>query len=137
MVSLGCVPQSDSGDAKKGPDTTEEPTLEKKAEKDPGYPDPKAAEGSFISAETDPITGDKWENLIGVIETNKGRIKIKFHHDAAPRHVENFVYLARRGVYDGLQFHRYVAGFVIQGGDPDGSGQGGPGYTIPAEIKDE
>jgi len=99
-----------------------------------GYPDPKAAEGSFTSAETDPLTGDKWENLIGVIQTNKGPVKIKFFHDPAPRHVENFVYLARAGFYDGLTFHRYEEGFVIQGGDPEGSGQGGPGYTIPAEF---
>jgi cyclophilin family peptidyl-prolyl cis-trans isomerase len=52
----------------------------------------------------------------------------------APQTVNNFVYLARAGFYDGLSFHRVVPGFVIQGGDPLGKGNGGPGYTVPAEI---
>jgi cyclophilin family peptidyl-prolyl cis-trans isomerase len=59
------------------------------------------------------------------------------YHDVAPRHVENFVWLARDGFYDGLVWHRYVAGFVIQGGDPKGTGEGGPGYTVPAEFSDK
>lgn len=137
MVAFGCGSQSDSGDAEKGPDTIADSTSGPAAEKDPGYPDPNVAEGSFTPADTDPVTGAKWENLVGVIQTNKGKIKVKFFHDAAPRHVENFVYLSRKGFYDGLLFHRYIAGFVIQGGDPEGSGQGGPGYTIPAEITEE
>jgi len=137
MVAFGFGSQSDSGDEQKGTDATAEPPPGQPAEKDPGYPDPKVAEGLFTPSETDPSTGAPWEDLVGVIQTNKGRIKIKFFHDAAPRHVENFVYLARSGFYDGLLFHRYVAGFVIQGGDPDGTGQGGTGYTIPAEITDE
>jgi peptidyl-prolyl cis-trans isomerase B (cyclophilin B) len=91
----------------------------------------------FTPSEFDPVTEAPWEDLIGVIETNKGTIKIKFYHDTAPRHVENFVELVRDGFYDGLIFHRYEAGFVIQGGDPTGTGQGGPGYQIPAEISDK
>jgi cyclophilin family peptidyl-prolyl cis-trans isomerase len=68
------------------------------------------------------------------IETNKGDIICELYAAKAPQTVNNFVYLARAGFYDGLTFHRVVPGFVIQGGDPLGKGNGGPGYTIPAEI---
>jgi peptidylprolyl isomerase/peptidyl-prolyl cis-trans isomerase B (cyclophilin B) len=63
-----------------------------------------------------------------------GQIRIEFFPQDAPKTVENFVTLARRGFYDGLTFHRVVAGFVVQGGDPKGNGTGGPGYTIKAEF---
>jgi peptidylprolyl isomerase/peptidyl-prolyl cis-trans isomerase B (cyclophilin B) len=63
-----------------------------------------------------------------------GEITIEFHPDDAPKTVENFVGLARRGFYDGLTFHRVVPGFVVQGGDPAGNGTGGPGYAIKAEF---
>jgi peptidylprolyl isomerase/peptidyl-prolyl cis-trans isomerase B (cyclophilin B) len=70
-----------------------------------------------------------------VIELEKGgEIRIEFFPADAPRTVENFVTLARRGFYDGLTFHRVVPGFVVQGGDPRGDGTGGPGYTIRAEF---
>lgn len=69
-----------------------------------------------------------------VIETNKGTIRFKFFPEDAPKTVENFVTLAQKGFYDGLTFHRVVPGFVIQGGDPQGDGTGGPGYTIKAEF---
>ena len=59
-----------------------------------------------------------------------GELRIEFFPDDAPKTVENFVTLARRGFYDGLTFHRVVPGFVIQGGDPLGNGAGGPGYTV-------
>ena len=99
-----------------------------------GYPFPSPSSSIFTPSRNDPLTGNSWEELTGLIQTNKGMVKIKFFHGPAPRHVENFVYLAREGFYDGLLFHRYVAEFVIQGGDPDGTGQGGPGYTLPAEF---
>ncbi|MEW6517353.1 MAG: peptidylprolyl isomerase [candidate division FCPU426 bacterium] len=69
-----------------------------------------------------------------VIQTNKGEIVFKFYPEDAPKTVENFVKLARKGFYDGLTFHRVVPNFVIQGGDPKGDGTGGPGYTVPAEF---
>ncbi len=64
-----------------------------------------------------------------------GDIKIELHPEDAPKTVENFVKLSQAGFYDCLTFHRVAKGFVIQGGDPDGNGTGGPGYTVPAEIK--
>jgi peptidyl-prolyl cis-trans isomerase B (cyclophilin B) len=66
--------------------------------------------------------------------TSKGTIELSLDAKAAPITVNNFVFLARDKYYDGLTFHRVVAGFVIQGGDPDGNGSGGPGYTIPDEA---
>ncbi|MGB8645718.1 MAG: peptidylprolyl isomerase [Anaerolineae bacterium] len=69
------------------------------------------------------------------IVTTKGNIVADLFAADAPQHVNNFVFLARQGFYDNLTFHRVVPGFVIQGGDPLGQGQGGPGYTIPPEIK--
>jgi cyclophilin family peptidyl-prolyl cis-trans isomerase len=69
-----------------------------------------------------------------VIETKFGNITLRFFPDAAPGHVKNFVELAKKGFYNGSIFHRVIPGFMIQGGDPTGSGAGGPGYTIKAEF---
>ncbi len=69
-----------------------------------------------------------------VIETNQGVIKFQFFPQDAPQTVENFIQLAKKGFYNGLLWHRVVPGFVIQGGDPQGDGSGGPGYTIKAEF---
>ena len=69
-----------------------------------------------------------------LLSTSKGTIKIEFRPDAAPFTVLNFILLARRGFYDGLIFHRVVPNFVIQGGDPLGTGFGGPGYAIATEV---
>lgn len=65
---------------------------------------------------------------------NFGKIKLELDGKTAPKTVENFVKLAQEGFYNGLTFHRIAKDFVIQGGDPDGTGAGGPGYTVPAEI---
>ncbi len=68
------------------------------------------------------------------LRTNKGDIVFTFYADEAPQHSAAFVKLAKSGFYDGLQFHRVEPGFVIQGGDPDGNGTGGPGYRLDAEF---
>ena len=67
------------------------------------------------------------------MRTNKGEIEVEFFPDDAPQTVNNFVVLARDGYYDGTPFHRIVKGFVIQGGDPTGTGTGGPGYRFADE----
>ena len=72
---------------------------------------------------------------IAVLETNFGLIKIALDFNSAPKSSANFEKLVRDGYYNGLTFHRIIPGFVIQGGDPIGDGTGGPGYTVPAEIK--
>lgn len=68
------------------------------------------------------------------IKTTKGTIEVEFFDKDAPNTVKNFVTLAESGFYNGLTFHRVVPNFVIQGGDPDGRGTGGPGYAIPCET---
>ncbi len=64
-----------------------------------------------------------------------GTMKVKFYTEDAPKNVANVANNAIKGFYNGLTFHRIVPGFVVQGGDPKGDGTGGPGYTVPAEIK--
>ena len=68
------------------------------------------------------------------IKTNKGDMEFKTYAQEAPNTVENFVKLANKGFYDGVIFHRVIDGFMIQGGDPTGTGRGGPGYTFNDEI---
>lgn len=68
------------------------------------------------------------------IETHEGKIVIDLDFKSAPNTVANFVDLANKGFYNGLLFHRVIPGFMIQGGDPEGTGAGGPGYTIDDEI---
>jgi peptidyl-prolyl cis-trans isomerase B (cyclophilin B) len=71
----------------------------------------------------------------GVITLENGNeIRVEFYPADAPKTVENFVTLAKKGFYNGLTFHRVVPDFVVQGGDPSGNGTGGPGYTIKAEF---
>jgi peptidyl-prolyl cis-trans isomerase B (cyclophilin B) len=66
--------------------------------------------------------------------TNRGPIHLRLHDDKAPLTVANFVNLAKRGYYDGLSFHRVIADFMVQGGCPEGSGRGGPGYKFEDEF---
>jgi cyclophilin family peptidyl-prolyl cis-trans isomerase len=82
-----------------------------------------------------PMTIDPNKTYRATIKTNKGDIVVDLYPKDAPEHVNNLVFLAREGFYDGLTFHRVEPGFVIQGGDPLGTGTGGPGYNIPPEIK--
>ena len=83
---------------------------------------------SPVAAQTETSPQEKEaavEKEIAVIETNHGNIEIEFFREDAPKTVENFVQLAKRGYYDGVLFHRVISGFVIQGGDPTGTGSGG------------
>jgi len=72
---------------------------------------------------------------INIDVKDRGVIKVKFHTQDAPKNVTNVANLAIKKFYDGLTFHRIIYGFVVQGGDPEGTGRGGPGYTVEAEIK--
>ncbi len=69
--------------------------------------------------------------------TEKGTVKVRLFSREAPETVNNFVFLAREGYYDGTTFHRVIEGFMAQGGDPTGTGSGGPGYTIRDEFHPE
>jgi cyclophilin family peptidyl-prolyl cis-trans isomerase len=94
------------------------------------------APGTAAASAADPSRQDV------VIETTEGQFTIRLYPEDAPKTVANFVKLVAQGFYDSLTFHRVVPGFVLQGGDPNSrdenpfnDGQGGPGYTVPAEIK--
>ncbi len=73
-------------------------------------------------------------NIQAVMKTNKGDIRLNLFPDQAPVTVANFVNLARRGFYDGLKFHRVISDFMVQGGCPQGTGTGGPGYRFEDEF---
>ena len=73
-------------------------------------------------------------NPIVTMETTAGTMKIELYPDVAPNTVNNFISLVQKGFYDGLIFHRVIPGFMIQGGDPEGMGYGGPGYGIRGEF---
>ncbi len=80
---------------------------------------------------------DPAKTYTATIKTNRGDIVIQLFPDKAPMTVNNFVALARDGFYDGVKFHRVIADFMIQTGDPTGTGRGGPGYRFPDEIHPE
>jgi len=96
--------------------------------------------GAFFIASTDnesaakSANGGKNMNRIAVFETNMGTFEIELFEDKAPKTTKNFIDLAEKGFYNGLIFHRVIDGFMIQGGDPEGTGMGGPGYTIKDEF---
>jgi peptidyl-prolyl cis-trans isomerase B (cyclophilin B) len=81
-----------------------------------------------------PKPPEAFKDPVVVLKTNKGKVVIEIYPESAPKTVANFRKLVAQGFYDGLTFHRYVEDFVIQGGDPEGTGAGGPGYTIPDEF---
>ena len=93
------------------------------------------------------MTQKQWKNLPEMqidpkkvylvnMETSKGMIELELYPEYAPKTVNNFVFLAREGYYDGVIFHRVINDFVIQGGDPTGTGAGGPGYKFEDELQD-
>jgi len=77
---------------------------------------------------------DPGKTYVATFETEKGDIVVELFADKAPNTVNNFVFLARQGFYDNTTFHRVISGFMAQGGDPTGTGGGGPGYTFPDEF---
>ena len=80
------------------------------------------------------MTIDPKKTYTATIETTAGTIKVEFDPKNAPQHVNSFVFLSREGFYNGTIFHRVIPGFMIQGGDPTGTGTGGPGYQLKAEF---
>jgi cyclophilin family peptidyl-prolyl cis-trans isomerase len=81
------------------------------------------------------LTIDPETSYTATIRTSKGDITARLYPADAPQTVNNFVFLAREGFYDGVVFHRVIEGFVIQGGDPTGTGTGGPGYRFADELE--
>ena len=89
----------------------------------------------YSSAPQMQIDGSK--SYAAVIETDHGTVVIDLYPSEAPKTVNSFVFLAREGFFDGLTFHRIIPGFVIQGGDPIGTGSGGPGYEFEDELDND
>lgn len=79
---------------------------------------------------------DPQKTYKATIETSKGDIDLELYPEYAPKTVNNFVFLAQEGFYDGVTFHRVIGNFMIQGGDPTGTGRGGPGYKFEDEVED-
>ncbi len=79
---------------------------------------------------------DKNKKYTATIETDAGTMVAELYPKIAPQTVNSFVFLAREGFYEGVIFHRVIPGFMIQGGDPTGTGTGGPGYNLKAEFND-
>ena len=81
-----------------------------------------------------PMTIDHKKKYVATFKTEKGDFRVELFADRAPRTVNNFVFLAREGFYDGVTFHRVIRDFMAQGGDPTGTGTGGPGYKYADEF---
>ena len=86
----------------------------------------------YSAAADQKIDGNK--KYTAVLDTSRGPITVDLFPKDAPKTVNNFVFLAREKFYDGLKFHRVIPNFMIQGGDPEGSGRGGPGYKFGDEV---
>ncbi len=101
-------------------------------------PDAPAPDGSSPKRQRfegqPPMVIDPAKRYTATMETSKGTIVISLDPLAAPKTVNNFVFLARYHYFDGIVFHRIIPGFVIQGGDPEGTGRGGPGYKFEDEL---
>src|SRR4030042_1887659 len=91
----------------------------------------RPGEKSFPAPET---VVDPEKTYVATIQTDKGNIVLELFAQDTPITTNNFVFLACKGYYDGVTFHRVIPGFVAQGGDPTGTGSGGPGYTLPDEV---
>ncbi len=99
-------------------------------------PSPVLAPTPMTFPERPEITISPDKNYFATVKTTKGDFRIKLRPDIAIQTVNSFIFLAREGFYDGVTFHRVIPDFVAQGGDPTGTGSGGPGYTLPAEFSD-
>jgi cyclophilin family peptidyl-prolyl cis-trans isomerase len=98
-------------------------------------PEPTPATPETMSWEQPPAMAlDTAKSYEAVLHTEKGDVRLELHDDLAPMTVNNFVFLAREGFYDGVTFHRVIPGFMAQTGDPTGTGSGGPGYRFDDEF---
>jgi len=122
LLLAACGTQTPQQQADPATETTQTPT--------------QTEEGSTSTTPaTSGTSADGTQNPVVTIEMdNGGLIKLELYPDIAPNTVNNFIALVKSGFYDGVGFHRIIPGFVIQGGDPDGTGGGGPGYAIKGEF---
>lgn len=136
LVGLGLFVFSGSGKSRASPTPTPTASPSATPQVACGGTVPAAAGASKPTfAKAPKVTIDPKKTYTAIVQTSCGRIVIRLDPQAAPVGVNNFVFLADKGFYDGLTFHRIVGGFVIQGGDPKGDGTGGPGYGFAIETK--
>lgn len=143
-IALACgddAEEDTSGFATDTPAATQEPAATDPPSQPLGCPAPTAeAPEPDMTKQYDSkpdMTIDTSKPYTAVIKTERGDITLELRPDLAPEHVNSFVFLANDGFYDGVTFHRVVPGFVIQAGDPTGTGSGGPGYNLEAEFNSE
>jgi len=151
LLALALVLACSSGDEEDTPNSDPSATAESEVEPTPGLvpatdcatlptPTQPSRTPPEVQVKTYPqkpdMTIDAAKKYLAHLYTEKGHIIINLRPDLAPEHVNAFVFLTNDKYYDGLVFHRVVAGFVAQTGDPTGAGSGGPGYTIPLEASD-
>jgi cyclophilin family peptidyl-prolyl cis-trans isomerase len=125
VMAIGVVAAILTGCGGGGSDSTTDATVGANGCKVVEPPEPKD-----VSLPAPKQTVEKGEKLTAVVETSCGTFDIALDTKQAPKTVNSFAYLADEGFYDDLTFHRVVSGFVIQGGDPLGTGAGGPGYSV-------
>lgn len=97
-------------------------------------PEPTSSNGQ--ESDEPELLGPDNHPIVTIEMSNDKIIKVELYPEIAPNTVNNFISLIQKGFYDGLIFHRVMPGFMIQGGDPEGTGYGGPGYTIPGEFSE-
>lgn len=114
-----------------------EPTAAAPAAAAGGADDVAARNDKYAAQGAPPMTIDPSKNYTATITTPRGDIVIKLRPDIAPKTVNSFVFLSKEGFYNGVTWHRVLSGFMAQGGDPTGTGTGGPGYTVPGEFTDK
>lgn len=118
------------------PTAAQEPEAAVPAEAPTVAPEAAGQEEEIVRTYNAPpaMTIDPTHTYMATIATPRGNIQVRLLPDVAPQTVNNFVFLTRNRFYDGLTWHRVIANFMAQGGDPQGTGTGGPGYSIPAEF---
>jgi len=142
VLAAGCGQKTSVKPPEPPPAPAETAAMAKPAEPAPAQPAPAAEKPATPALKsegplTDTLTETSLpENLfLNVTVKGYGKMKLRFHTQDAPKNVTNVANLAIKGFYNNLTFHRLIPGFMIQGGDPDGTGGGGPGYTVQAEIR--
>ena len=134
MLAAACGSDSSTSSTKTAPAGSATAKPAPSATASPPAVKPTQTGGKKTYSAPPPMTIDPNKQYFATIKMDIGDIKLELYPKDAPVSVNNFVFLAREGYYDGVTFHRVIPGFVAQAGDPTGTGGGGPGYTIKDEV---
>ena len=139
VAACGDNEDTTGGDAGSETATTASTPTETTAADEEGCEKAAKPKPKSVSYKKPTVSADRTKSLTAVLDTSCGTIEIALDSKRAPKTVASFAFLAKKGFYDGLSFHRIVPGFVVQGGDPKGNGSGGPGYSVveapPEDLK--